>query len=448
MEPIDFFYSDGVISVTNGSDVATGQFTAWDPGVLPYDIVFVNDGQNGANVVAAVVSATELKLAKPWAGPTLTGVPYFILRWIKHTDPKVYGVRVSDYLTRLKAIPDNLETVAADIAADRDAVDAAMVTLAQVQADVDADRQAAETAAGNAGGSATAASGSATLAGQYANHPTDSQIPGRAGEYSAKHFASKATAEADRAAGYVPATVSAGIAGLTTSPNATNPTTRIDISAGVARAVDHSIDIVLPTGITKRFDAAWAAGSGNGGLDTGTFSTGTHHVFVIRNPTSGVTDVLLSKSPTNPAMPAGYTKKRRIASVAVTTGPALVPWYQVGDWFELKSLYDLAVINGTVVSPTPTLVALVAPTGIKVKARIRVYTSGATQGNLNIEDPDSGIPPGSTWRNFGFRPSGQVSLQVTECFTDTQARVYVSDSGSGTWYMSSIGWTDNRDEFV
>jgi hypothetical protein len=142
MEPIDFFYSDGTITLTNSSDIATGTFTAWDPAVLPYDILFANDGQGGASVVAEVISTTEMRLAKAWSGPTLTGVPYFILRWIKHTDPRIYGVRVSDYLTRLKAIPDNLEETATQVSQDRQAVDASLVTLQQVKAEVDADRLA------------------------------------------------------------------------------------------------------------------------------------------------------------------------------------------------------------------------------------------------------------------------------------------------------------------
>lgn len=115
MDPLDFFYSDGVITLTNGSATATGTFTSWDPAVLPYDILNA-DGQIG--FIATVVSATELTLAMPWQGPTMVDVPYVITRWIKHTDPRIYGVRVSEYLTRLRAIPENFEEVGAQVAAD------------------------------------------------------------------------------------------------------------------------------------------------------------------------------------------------------------------------------------------------------------------------------------------------------------------------------------------
>jgi len=116
---IDFFYSEGTITLTNGSDIAVGQFTSWDPAVLPYDFVYPNDGQAGISVVKEVLGVNQIRLAKLWAGPTLTEVPYFIVRWIKHTDPRIYGVRVSEYLSRLKDIP-------ADIIAERDAAIAAI----------------------------------------------------------------------------------------------------------------------------------------------------------------------------------------------------------------------------------------------------------------------------------------------------------------------------------
>jgi hypothetical protein len=150
LDPSYFFYSEGTISLTNGSDIATGNFTAWDPAVLRYDFVFPGDGTAGMSVVQDVLAMDQIKLAKPWTGPTLTDVPYFIVRWIRHTDPRVYGVRVSEYLTRLKAIPDNIEEVAAEIHTDRQAVEAAMTLLSQIETNVDADRVAAQTAAGAA----------------------------------------------------------------------------------------------------------------------------------------------------------------------------------------------------------------------------------------------------------------------------------------------------------
>jgi hypothetical protein len=177
LDPSYFFYSEGTISLTNGSDIATGEFVAWDPAVLPFDFVFPNDGLAGMSVIEEVLAMDQIRLAKPWTGPTLTDVPYFMVRWTRHTDPRVYAVRVSDYLARLKAIPENLEEVAGEINADRQAIDAAMVLLSQIQTNVDADRQAAEAAAGTALGSASAAAESAVTAQEWAEAASSGVLP-------------------------------------------------------------------------------------------------------------------------------------------------------------------------------------------------------------------------------------------------------------------------------
>jgi hypothetical protein len=102
LDPSYFFYGDGTISVTNGSDIATGDLVAWDPAVLPFDFVFPNDGTAGLGVIKEVLAVDQIRLAKPWTGPTLTNVPYTMVRWTRHTDPRIYALRVSDYLTRVK----------------------------------------------------------------------------------------------------------------------------------------------------------------------------------------------------------------------------------------------------------------------------------------------------------------------------------------------------------
>lgn len=177
LDPTYFFYSEGTITVTNGSDIATGNFTAWDPAVLPFDFVFPNDGLAGMSVIEEVLAMDQIRLAKPWTGPTLTDVPYFMVRWTRHTDPRIYAVRVSDYLARLKAIPENIEEVAGEINADRQAVDAALALLSQIEANVDANRQAAQAAAGAAQGAAAAASQSAATAQQWAEAASSGVLP-------------------------------------------------------------------------------------------------------------------------------------------------------------------------------------------------------------------------------------------------------------------------------
>lgn len=146
LDPAYFFYSEGTITLTNGSDIATGDMVAWDPALLPFDFVFPNDGLGGATVIKEVLAVDQIRLAKPWTGPTLTDVPYFALRFANHIDPRFYAIRVSEYLARLKAIPENFEEVGQQVATDAAAVASAFATITQAAADVEADRQAVESA--------------------------------------------------------------------------------------------------------------------------------------------------------------------------------------------------------------------------------------------------------------------------------------------------------------
>jgi len=129
LDPSYFFYSDGTITLTHGSDIATGDMVVWDPAVLPFDFVFPNNGTDGMTVIKEVLSVNQIRLAKPWTGPTLTDVPYFMLRWVKHTDPKVYAIRVSEYLTRLKSIPGEIEDALASALAQINGVVGAATAL-------------------------------------------------------------------------------------------------------------------------------------------------------------------------------------------------------------------------------------------------------------------------------------------------------------------------------
>ena len=105
------------------------------------------------------------------------------------------------------------------------------------------------------------------------------------------------------------------ITGLTLSNNATDATNDIDIAIGSARDSTNAADIVLASALVKRLDAAWAVGTNQGGLDTGSIANGTYHVWLIQRSDTGVEDVLFSTSATAPTMPANYDYKRRIGSI-------------------------------------------------------------------------------------------------------------------------------------
>ena len=85
--------------------------------------------------------------------------------------------------------------------------------------------------------------------------------------------------------------------GCAVSNNSTDPTNDLDIAPGRFRSDDDLDDLELTAVLTKRGDATWAVGSGNGGLDEGTLTDSTYHEWLIKRPDTGVVDALLSRNP-------------------------------------------------------------------------------------------------------------------------------------------------------
>ncbi|WP_370195203.1 MULTISPECIES: hypothetical protein [Aurantimonas] len=162
--------------------------------------------------------------------------------------------------------------------------------------------------------------------------------------------------------------------GLTTGNNAADPTNDIDVALGYAADVSNEVRLVLPAAMTKRLDAPWAAGSGNGGLDTGSIADGTYFSHLI-GKADGTTDVLLSASPTAPTMPSGYTFRRRIGSF-IRSGGVIRPFYQIGDRF----LYKTEIVDRTSTAAADTALTMSVPTGIVVWPIFRQSQRQATTG--------------------------------------------------------------------
>lgn len=71
----DYFYTDGTITVTNGSTAIVGLGTAWQLRHAVGSIVFVG---TGFGFIASVEDETHATLSQVWAGPTSAGAAYTI----------------------------------------------------------------------------------------------------------------------------------------------------------------------------------------------------------------------------------------------------------------------------------------------------------------------------------------------------------------------------------
>lgn len=242
------------------------------------------------------------------------------------------------------------------------------------------------------------------------------------------------------------------IFGLFFANNAIDPTNDIDIAPGAA-ASDATVPstMTLSTGILKRLDAAWAVGSGNGGLDTGTIANTTYHVWLIQRSDTGVVDALFSTSATSPTMPSGYDRKRRIGAILREAG-VIVPFAQTTrNRFERK----LAVIErSSTTALASTLFALSVPSGIPVRPILYCNFSASSATSYNIANL-IGSPAVSTSADVTFQQligaTGQDGINravLDGAFqTNSSRQVYLSVViGSGTIVsniLTSRGWYDD-----
>lgn len=237
--------------------------------------------------------------------------------------------------------------------------------------------------------------------------------------------------------------------GLTLSNNATDATNDVDIAPGQATDGDGDVLMELSSSLSKRLDASWSAGNGNGGLDTGTIANTTYHVFLIRRSDTGVVDALFSASATSPTLPADYDQKRRIGSILRESG-AIVGFVQRGNYFR-RSLASLDV-DSTNPGTSGITAALKVPTGIAVTAETNVrlrHTGTLTRLHVsplvtaNEAPSASDAPLGVLAAGSGFTENMGQWTGLTDISGQVRYRVDTSD-GSTIVRIATLGWTDRR----
>lgn len=244
--------------------------------------------------------------------------------------------------------------------------------------------------------------------------------------------------------------------GMTLSNNGSDATNDIDIAAGECTSDDttpaNRVQMVLSSSITKRLDAAWAVGTGNGGLDTGAIADTTYHLWVIQRVDTGVVDVLFSTSATSPTMPANYTKKRRIGAV-VRASAALLAFTQVGDEYLLTTpILDINATNPGTSAVTRTLASM--PTGVKMTAILNAWVVQVGTSSLMylsaLDQTDSAASstaaPGFTFNasNVGTAAFGMGAMRI-RTNTSAQIRSRITGSDANTVVnIVTLGWIDTR----
>jgi hypothetical protein len=239
------------------------------------------------------------------------------------------------------------------------------------------------------------------------------------------------------------------LAGLKVSNNATDAVNDIDIAVGECRSDDDTEDMVLGTALTKRVDAAWVAGTNQGGRDTGSLADTTYHLFLIKNVTTGTVDALFSASISSPTMPGGYSVKRRLLSFKRNTTSFGGNWQfkqQPNDYFQTVTYIDDLSAGPASPSTNILLTVTTVPAGLKVLTHMNARLTNTTGAqSLGVYDPDValGTGPSAVWTQ-----SANVNI-ASEVFvwSDVSAQHrYTTGGGGGTtsWTMVVLGFWDPR----
>ena len=322
-----------------------------------------------------------------------------------------------------------------------------LVTLVDGTVPVAADFNGNYTALNNAIGSGTAISAWATGEIPYASGTNT------LARLTAGSFGQVLTMGASIPAWSAAAGVVDQLCGLTLSNNVGDATNDIDISVGVAASEDatyaNRVMMSLTSAITKRLDATWVVGTNQGGLDTGSPSNTTYHVFLIQRVDTGVVDVLFSLSATAPTLPTNYTKQRRIGSI-LRESAAIVAFVQDGDLFQRSSpVLDVSAANPGTSAVTRTLSV---PVGISVIARINtdldvgaagsaVYFSDLATTDLAASNTAAPLAQLAS-NNANDVDASQVHVR-TNTSAQIRSRLSASDANT-TLYVATTGWFDRR----
>lgn len=267
--------------------------------------------------------------------------------------------------------------------------------------------------------------------------------PGTGDLIAANNLSDLASAEASRKNLGIPTVLPGYLSGLTLSTAGSSTT--FAVAAGVA-VDDSNTDFMRLSASISKTTSAWAVGTGNGSLDTGTIANSTwYHVFEIKRPDTGAVDILISTSVSAPTMPASYTLKRRIGSMKTNGSSQWIKFTQLGDEF----LWDVPVhgdVNLTSYT-NGTAIALTVPPGVKVFAKFTGVTSSAA-GNNEVAFSSRDVTLSSADSGGSIQGAGVSTYQsfgLMRIRTDTSRQIQAWSSNALVYMrLTTYGWEDLR----
>jgi len=196
--------------------------------------------------------------------------------------------------------------------------------------------------------------------------------------------------------------------------------------------------------MTKRLDATWSAGSGNGGLFNGTAvpkaNSTWYFLFAIYNPTTNTVDFGFDTSIIAANRPVAYTKYSLIHACKTDSSGNILPGTYFKDGWFWYTTSQTEYSSSSVASANVSLAFY--PSGINGFAHmitsstmsgttgVRNIAVGSSSTNISIS---SGVTFGDT---YGSNDAGITSVNSSN-------QVYISTSGTGTSTVKINGFKLN-----
>ena len=243
------------------------------------------------------------------------------------------------------------------------------------------------------------------------------------------------------------------IDGLTTENDTdTDHDIKVNLGACIDSLANNDKAIELTSAIVKRIDAAWAAGTTNGGMATGSVAADAeYNLIVIEKDSDGTIDMMFDVSATGANVPAGYTARRRIGSVFTEGAANIIGYTQRGDYFFFEeTVTDVSDSGGTLGAfATATVSVPAGQIGIfyanaratacrVIRGRVRRNGSSSV-ANFAVLESTNNDETRMTILSIAISPvdaSSQVAYTIT-----------ASGSGSEAWsqfIIQTAGWFDSR----
>lgn len=202
--------------------------------------------------------------------------------------------------------------------------------------------------------------------------------------------------------------------------------------------------MVLSAQMTKQIDNSWAVGDDAGGIDTGSVAADTWYArHLIKNPTTGVVDVLLSLSATAPTLPSGYTLFRRIGWHLTDGSANLISVLQDGDRFNYRVPIQDFDANA---ASTQTLTVLSVPPSARPFLTCRAKSADSSLRYILISSADmTNSTPSSALYNLVAPVDGHAVANFDGTFkVNSSSEIRHRADAAPELTLTVNGWIDTR----